>query len=43
MNPNEITLEQANSITQSIVTKLGYPYQIFSTAASYQEVMNAYE
>ncbi len=25
MNPNEITLEQANSITQSIVTKLGYP------------------
>lgn len=40
---NEITLEQANSTTKSIVEKLGYPYQIFSTAASYKEVMDAYE
>lgn len=40
---SEITLEQANPITKSIIAKLGYPYQIFSAAASYQEVMDAYE
>ena len=40
---NEITLEQANPITKNIIAKLGYPYQIFSTQASYQEVMEAYE
>ncbi|MFG6368267.1 MAG: DUF4253 domain-containing protein [Lachnospiraceae bacterium] len=39
---NEITLEQANPTTKSIIAKLGYPYQIFSTTASYQDVMNAY-
>ena len=40
---NEIPLEQANPITQNIIAKLSYPYQIFSTSASYQEVMDAYE
>lgn len=37
-----LTLEQANPVTQSIVAQLGYPYQIFSLKASYEEVMNAY-
>lgn len=40
---NELTLEQANPIMKSIVTKLGFPYRIFSANASYEEVMNAYE
>lgn len=39
---NELTLEQANPTTKSIVTQLGYPYQIFSAKASYEEVMDAY-
>ncbi|MDE7478442.1 MAG: DUF4253 domain-containing protein [Lachnospiraceae bacterium] len=38
-----LTLEQAQPITQSIINKLGYPYQIFSSKASYKEVMDAYE
>ena len=29
-------------ITKSIVERLGYPYQIFSSKASYEEVMEAY-
>lgn len=40
---SELTLEQAQPITQSIVAQLGYPYQIFSSKASYEEVMDAYE
>lgn len=40
---NILTLEQANQVTQSIIKQLGYPYQIFSSKASYEEVMNAYE
>ncbi len=40
---NELTLEQANPITKSIVAQLGYPYQIFSAKAGYEEVMGAYE
>ncbi len=40
---NELTLEQAKPITQNIITCLGYPYQIFSSKASYEEVMDAYE
>ena len=39
----ELTLEQATPITQSIVAQLGYPYQIFSSKANYEEVMDAYE
>lgn len=39
---NELTLEQASPVTQSIVVQLGYPYQIFSTEASYEDVMEAY-
>lgn len=40
---NELTLEQAEAVTQSIISQLGYPYQIFSEKASYEEVMAAYE
>lgn len=40
---SEQILEQANPITKSIVARLGYPYQIFSSKASYEEVMDAYE
>lgn len=39
---NELTLEQVSPVTKSIVVQLGYPYQIFSTEASYEEVMEAY-
>lgn len=39
---NELTLEQANPITQSLIARLGYPYQIFSSKAAYEEVMGAY-
>ena len=34
---------QGNPTTQSIVAQLGYPYQIFSTESTYEEVMDAYE
>lgn len=40
---SELTLEQAKPVTQSIVAQLGCPYQIFSSKASYEEVMDAYE
>ncbi len=40
---NELTMEQANPITKSIIAQLGYPYQIFSVKASYEEIMDAYE
>lgn len=39
----ELTLEQANPTTQSVVARLDCPYQIFSSKASYIEVMDAYE
>lgn len=39
----ELTLEQAQQITKSIIAQLGYPYRIFSKKASYEEVMGAYE
>lgn len=37
-----LALEQANPVTRSIVARLGYPCRIFSTEASYEEVMEAY-
>lgn len=37
-----LTLEQSNPITKSIVARLGYPCQIFSTKESYEGVMDAY-
>lgn len=40
---NEITLEQAKPVTQSIVARLGYPCRIFSRKASYGEIMASYE
>lgn len=40
---SELTLEQANPTTQSVVARLNCPYQIFSSKASYIEVMDAYE
>ena len=40
---NELTLEQAKQVTKGIIAQLGYPYQIFSLKASYEEVMKAYE
>lgn len=39
----ELTLEQANPITKSIVAQLNYPCQIFSSKAGYEAVMDAYE
>lgn len=40
---NELTLEQASPVIRSIVNRLGYPCQVFSTQAGYEEVMDAYE
>lgn len=40
---NELSLEQAKQTTKSIIAQLGYPYQIFSSKASYEELMDAYE
>lgn len=39
----ELTLEEAEPITRSIVAQLGYPCQIFSSKARYEDVMDAYE
>lgn len=40
---NELALDQATKTTQNMIRCLGYPYQIFSSKASYKEVMAAYE
>ncbi len=42
-NSFELTYEQANSISKSILSKLGCKYRIFSSDADYECVMNAYE
>lgn len=39
----ELTLEQANPTTQSVVANLNCPYQIFSSEADHKEIMEAYE
>lgn len=39
---HEISIEQANKIVRNIIHKLNYPYRIFSSEASYEEVMTAY-
>lgn len=39
----EQTLEQAGSVAKSIAMQLGYPCRVFSSKASYEEVMDAYE
>ncbi|MCM1056179.1 MAG: DUF4253 domain-containing protein [Firmicutes bacterium] len=39
----ELTLEQASETARSIAGQLGYPCQIFSSRASYEDVMDAYE
>lgn len=39
----ELTYEQANSISKSIIDKLGFKYRIFSSKADYECVMKAYE
>lgn len=42
-NSFELTYEQANSISKSIIDKLGYQYKIFSSNADYKYIMNLYE
>lgn len=39
----EVTLEQASPIVQSIIKQAGYPYRIFSSRISPQELMEQYE
>ena len=39
----ELTYEQANPITKSIITQLGYPCRIFSSKADYEYVMDVYQ
>ncbi|MCM1112203.1 MAG: DUF4253 domain-containing protein [Muribaculum sp.] len=39
----ELALEQAQPTTQRMVAQLGYPCQIFSSQARYEDVMDAYE
>ena len=43
LTEGRLSLEQASTITQSIVSQLGYPCEIFSSNAQYEEVMDAYE
>lgn len=40
---HEISIEEANEIIRNIIQKLNYPYRIFSSEASYEEVMAAYQ
>lgn len=42
-NRKELTLEQASPVIRSIIEQLKYPYRIFSTRMSSEEVMEQYE
>ncbi len=39
----EISIEQASSITRSMIEQLNYPYRIFSNQMTYEEVIKEYE